>query len=135
MAEYHKKHWEEHKKKAIVYRAKNKEKIRENSKKYRESNRDKKRILSSTYKSRKRANGGRVTLKQLNKLVEDSHNICFWCNSNIPEGKMHFDHVYPLAKGGKHHISNIVVSCQHCNNKKGSKDPEVFLQEILRGDI
>lgn len=72
-----------------------------------------------------------ITLQEMNELIQNSKNICFWCDEYIPEGQMHLDHVYPLSKGGGHTISNIVVSCADCNMKKHNKDPEVWLYEVL----
>lgn len=72
---------------------------------------------------------GDVTTEQLNELIDGSNNVCFWCDTYTE--KIHLDHITPLAKGGKHTINNLVVSCPECNFKKGAKDPEVFLEEIL----
>jgi len=74
-----------------------------------------------------------VPLNEINKLIEDSNNICFWCDKDIDV--MHLDHIYPLSKNGDHSISNLCVSCADCNMRKHNKDPEVFLEEILQRAI
>lgn len=33
-----------------------------------------------------------------------------------------FDHVVPRAKGGTSHLSNLRLSCQPCNSRKGDQD-------------
>lgn len=71
----------------------------------------------------------RVTTKELNELIRSSQNICFWCDKHTD--MIHIDHIYPLAKGGEHTINNLCVSCPDCNMRKGAKDPEVWLEEIL----
>lgn len=72
----------------------------------------------------------RVTTKQINELIKNSNNICFWCDQEIPNNKMHIDHIYPLSKGGKDEINNLVVSCESCNKHKANKDPEIWLEEL-----
>lgn len=71
----------------------------------------------------------KVTTKELNELIKNSENICFWCDSHTD--LIHIDHIYPLAKGGEHTINNLCVSCPDCNMRKGAKDPEIWLEEIL----
>lgn len=33
----------------------------------------------------------------------------------------HFDHIKPICRGGDNDITNIALSCQRCNESKGSK--------------
>src|SRR2546427_8303262 len=35
-----------------------------------------------------------------------------------------FDHVVPIAKGGRKTWENIVTACWRCNNKKSGRTPE-----------
>lgn len=72
---------------------------------------------------------GDVTLQQLVALHISSNRQCHYCGvivtprfrTNDPRG---FDHVIPLAKGGKHTISNMVVCCKPCNTAKGLKETQ-----------
>ena len=73
-----------------------------------------------------------ITIEQINELIKSSGNTCFWCDCDIPKGELHIDHVYPLSRGGGHTISNLVVSCADCNQRKHAKDPEKWLDEILQ---
>lgn len=82
-------------------------------------------------KRRNKKRDSNLTINQVNKLIRDSDNKCFWCDCNIPEGHLHLDHIYPLSKGGEHEIYNLVVSCKQCNLKKYTKDPEDWLDYIL----
>lgn len=143
-SEYYFKNIDEIKIKQKEYKENNKDillfKKRHKSKIYRENNKDKiiqyrkiynKRlsckVSKKNYKHKRRAieNAGDITNKQLLKL-ENNINKCYWCNNKIIDNKYHLDHYIPLSKGGKHTISNLVVSCPNCNLKKGNKDPYKF---------
>lgn len=40
------------------------------------------------------------------------------------EGRIHIDHIMPLAKGGSNDPTNLQVLCRKCNLKKGQKDED-----------
>lgn len=44
--------------------------------------------------------------------------ICYYCQRSVPTATINFDHVVALARGGAHSISNLAVSCRHCNAVK-----------------
>ncbi len=48
---------------------------------------------------------------------------CYYCKECFPPSKIHFDHVLPLARGGKHVVENLCVSCPDCNLSKHAKLP------------
>eukprot|EP01026_Neomeris_dumetosa_P027354 TRINITY_DN2223_c0_g3_i1.p1 TRINITY_DN2223_c0_g3~~TRINITY_DN2223_c0_g3_i1.p1 ORF type:complete len:201 (+),score=2.23 TRINITY_DN2223_c0_g3_i1:403-1005(+) len=50
---------------------------------------------------------------------------CAYCDAKgVP---LHVEHVVPKAKGGSNRVSNLVIACQKCNQKKGVKSIEDFL--------
>lgn len=55
---------------------------------------------------------------------------CAYCGDE--EGPFHFDHLYPVARGGTDEAHNIVVACQTCNLSKGDKTILEWV-EYLRG--
>ncbi len=49
---------------------------------------------------------------------------CAYCGkSNIP---LEVEHIIPKIRGGSNRVSNLTLSCQKCNQKKGSKTAEEF---------
>lgn len=47
--------------------------------------------------------------------------ICQYCGNQVSFNKFTYDHIIPRCKNGKTIWENIVVCCQSCNSKKGSK--------------
>lgn len=43
------------------------------------------------------------------------------------------DHVVPRARGGSNDLSNLVLACNKCNQRKGARSAEVF-RAILAGE-
>ena len=74
---------------------------------------------------------GDVSTKELNELTK-SVNKCYWCNISLKNKIKHIDHYIPLSKGGEHTLSNLVVSCPHCNLSKNAKDPYAFANSLGR---
>jgi len=72
----------------------------------------------------------KVSIIELYFLVLSSKN-CFWCGISL-DGNFHIDHFYPLSKGGKHSISNLVISCPFCNLSKGCKLPSDFINYLKK---
>lgn len=52
-------------------------------------------------------------------LRRDKHQ-CQYCGSRH---KLTLDHVFPRSKGGKHTWDNVVIACESCNSRKGSRTP------------
>jgi HNH endonuclease len=52
---------------------------------------------------------------------------CTYCGvENIP---LQVEHIHPIAKGGSNRISNLTLSCERCNLKKGTKDVKDFFKK------
>ena len=39
----------------------------------------------------------------------------------------HFDHIEPVARGGRNHLSNLTRACAKCNKEKGLQPALLFL--------
>lgn len=48
---------------------------------------------------------------------------CQYCERNVAREDMTYDHVLPRSRGGKTVWSNIVLSCESCNQAKGDRTP------------
>ena len=66
-------------------------------------------------------------------LLEQCEHRCVYCQAtDVP---LEVEHVVPRSKGGSNRISNLVLACVPCNQKKGSQDLALFLQkkpEVLK---
>lgn len=116
----------------IEYRKNNEdihEKARKRLKIWVENNPERHRLnkMKSSQKRRaiKRSCESDLTAQQINNLIKNSENICFWCDTYTE--KIHLDHIIPLSKNGEDKIMNLVVSCPTCNMRKGDKMPEDWL--------
>lgn len=57
-----------------------------------------------------------VSVRDLRRLLNRSGGYCAYCGQKADE--IHIDHVVPLAKGGRHALGNLAVSCKQCNVRK-----------------
>lgn len=60
-------------------------------------------------------------------LLEKWDRKCAYCGvNNVP---LQVEHIHPRSKGGSNRISNLTLSCEKCNTKKGTKDVKDFLKK------
>lgn len=64
-----------------------------------------------------------VTRKELQALLSAFDGKCVYCDAIEEETRQphHVDHIVAVSKGGRHHISNLVVACPSCNAQKGNR--------------
>lgn len=60
-------------------------------------------------------------------LLEKWNRECAYCGAK--DVALQIEHIQPRAKGGSNSITNLTLSCQKCNTKKGSKDVKEFLNK------
>ena len=60
-------------------------------------------------------------------LLEKWGRDCAYCGK--PGLKLQVEHIHPKAKGGSNRISNLTLSCETCNLKKGTQDIKDFLKK------
>ncbi len=59
-------------------------------------------------------------------LLEKFGRKCVYCGAeNVP---LNIEHVVPKARGGSNRVSNLVLSCVDCNQKKDAQPVDVFLK-------
>lgn len=47
---------------------------------------------------------------------------CQYCGAKAPDVVLHCDHLIPVCNGGDSHITNLVTSCEDCNQGKGARE-------------
>jgi 5-methylcytosine-specific restriction endonuclease McrA len=60
-------------------------------------------------------------------LLEKWNRQCAYCG--IKDVPLQMEHIHPRAKGGSNSITNLTLSCEKCNTKKGTKDIKEFLKK------
>src|SRR3569832_1664716 len=63
-----------------------------------------------------------VPFSRSNIYARDNHT-CQYCNEPFPTAELTFDHVVPVAQGGRKDWENIVTCCISCNRRKGGRTP------------
>ncbi|MFN7853068.1 MAG: RNA-guided endonuclease IscB, partial [Dolichospermum sp.] len=62
-------------------------------------------------------------------LLEKWGRQCAYCGAkDVP---FQVEHIHPRVKGGSNSITNLTLSCEKCNTKKGTKDIKDFLKKDL----
>lgn len=61
-----------------------------------------------------------VSIRRLYKIYKGT---CQYCLEKIPYNDATKDHWYPRDKGGSNHDFNLLLACQPCNARKGSRFP------------
>jgi 5-methylcytosine-specific restriction endonuclease McrA len=64
-----------------------------------------------------------VPFSRANIYARDDHS-CQYCGDSFPTNELTFDHVTPVAQGGRKDWENIVTCCVTCNRRKGGRTPE-----------
>ena len=63
-----------------------------------------------------------VPFSRANIYARDKHT-CQYCCTAFTTAELTFDHVVPVAQGGRKDWVNIVTCCVTCNRKKGGQTP------------
>lgn len=65
-------------------------------------------------------------------LLRFQNSKCFYCDRRLRRGTATLDHVQPLSQGGDNTLENLVVCCYHCNQCKGDRTIDQWLQAITQ---
>ncbi len=60
-------------------------------------------------------------------LLEKWGRQCAYCG--VKDVPFQIEHIHPKSKGGSNSISNLTLSCEKCNTKKGTRDIKEFLKK------
>ena len=58
--------------------------------------------------------------------------VCQYCTEKFSKRELTFDHIVPIAQGGRKTWENIVTSCKPCNAKKKDRTPEQARMRLLK---
>ena len=87
------------------YQNNNRERLYKQKKKYIKEHIDEQREYKRKYEHKRRAILNNLdehyTTDEMENLIVESNNKCYWCGCEIGEGDMHIDHYIPLSKGGQ----------------------------------
>ena len=72
-----------------------------------------------------------VPFSRANIYARDEY-CCQYCGDTLPMTELTFDHVIPVAQGGRKDWENIVTCCITCNRKKGGRTPEEAGMRLTR---
>src|SRR5213075_1557486 len=72
-----------------------------------------------------------VPFSRANIYARDQH-LCQYCGEEYATGELTFDHVVPVAQGGRKDWENIVTCCINCNRRKGGRTPEQAGMRLIR---
>jgi 5-methylcytosine-specific restriction endonuclease McrA len=72
-----------------------------------------------------------VPFSRANIYARDKHS-CQYCGVRFASGELTFDHVVPVAQGGRKDWENIVTCCISCNRRKGGRTPAQAGMRLVR---
>lgn len=115
-----------------AYRARDPELNKQRAAAWIKRNPEKRSAIRKAYSARRRSNcaDGDPTVL-IYAWEQSAAKVCHWCAKKCKDS-YHVDHYQPLARGGKHVISNLVIACPRCNMKKNAKDPYQFAASLGR---
>ena len=112
----------------------NPEKVKQSKRKWVESNPEKVKEIRISTESRRRSRKAQaddgVSLANMREIKAAAKGRCHYCGKKTP--KLQFDHIEPIAKGGRHCKSNLVMACMICNATKNDSHPHEYAQRVGR---
>ena len=72
-----------------------------------------------------------VPFSRANIYARD-HHTCQYCSKGFSTADLTFDHVVPVAQGGRKDWENIVTCCVGCNRLKGGRTPAEAGMKLLK---
>lgn len=80
----------------------------------------------------------KISQPEYDNLFNSQNGFCAYCGKKMltdgnPYGPNFYnlEHVYPVSRGGKHTLDNLVYSCHKCNMEKGTKTIKEWRPELL----
>lgn len=116
--EWAKEHYDSFKEKKSKWFRDNPEKVKQYNRKKNQAHPELTRERRRNRRAQIKGNGGTITSKEWEQLLEEAHFKCLCCGS---DSDLTLDHITPLVLGGRHEKNNAQVLCRSCNSKKRIK--------------
>lgn len=100
------------------YRLRNIEHTREVQRAWRKANPNLCRLIDQRKRASRESEACEITLRDWNRVLHRYRQSCAYCGKR---GPLHVDHVFPLSRGGRHSIGNVLPACPFCNLSKSNK--------------
>ena len=88
-------------------------------------------VIRLLHRIRVRRTSEYVPFSRANIYARDHHK-CQYCGQGHPTSELTFDHVIPVAQGGRKDWENIVTCCINCNRRKGGRTPDQAGMHLVR---
>ncbi|QUG41314.1 HNH endonuclease [Psychrobacillus sp. INOP01] len=64
-----------------------------------------------------------ITKEEVAMIFEAFEGECIYCGAEESKetGTINLEHIVPMARNGRHHVSNLCCACTSCNSKKRNK--------------
>lgn len=75
------------------------------------------------------------TRQRIAAVIKRDGRACFYCGLDVEEGEETLEHIVPRAHGGPHHVANLALAHEPCNQEAGnlSAVEKVRLRDRMRG--
>lgn len=88
---------------------------------------DNPQVVALTRARRKAVEAFRITQRDHRRLLERYRHSCAYCEVRLTKWgrdlptSLQWDHVLPMAKGGRDSVGNLLPACRQCNGAKSAK--------------
>lgn len=66
--------------------------------------------------------------KVVPKLLDRDGNACYYCREPFTDERVPtIDHIVPISEGGGNTQANMVLACDWCNEKRGTKTVDQYI--------
>lgn len=82
------------------------------------------RVQRHAQRARKIGTYTKLSPSEVIQLIREQNFSCKYCKETVKlsgegnENYLSIDHEYPLSHGGMNHISNVIILCRRCHDKK-----------------
>lgn len=101
------------------------------------ANKDAWRSLRTNQRSEAYGIAAEFSVSAAKLRLKEQGGKCYYCGKRLSWYPKHnnalhkaiVEHFIPMSRGGRNHITNVVISCWECNSTKGTKTGQEYLTE------